>query len=96
MVEDYTWLNRERLTLSWQPSSDSQTQRIRKGELIKMPRWKEEVKIQRVEAKQPNGEKAILVLELDPKNKLAGIKLLRKENLCSVKRHRKKREGKGK
>ena len=44
-----------------------------------MPRWKEEVKIQRVEAKQPNGEKAILVLESDLKNKLAGVKLLRKE-----------------
>ena len=46
-----------------------------------MPRWKEENKIARVEAKQPSGRKAILVLQSNPKEKRARVLLVRKEKL---------------
>ena len=47
-----------------------------------MARWKEETKIERVQAKKPNGETEILVLESNPKNPYTTIKVLRKEKLC--------------
>ena len=46
-----------------------------------MARWKEESKIERVEARKPNGQVMILVLASDPKNRFKGYKLVRKEKL---------------